>query len=108
MNLPRQRGIMPKKISLFNRAYPTISRLADALTWKELVDSAGSLEDLTAVLQEKAGVCNLPEYFVELAPMELHAFKLNNNEIPLDRQSDPGAFREQLEKPCRFPVWQRP
>jgi selenobiotic family peptide radical SAM maturase len=74
---------MPKKISLFNRAYPTISRLADALTWKELVDSAGSLEDLTAVLQEKAGVCNLPEYFVELAPMELHAFKLNNNEIPL-------------------------
>jgi selenobiotic family peptide radical SAM maturase len=75
---------MPEKVTLFKRAYPATSGLVDDLVWKELVEStSGSLEELGAVLQKETGSSNLPEYLVELAPMELHAFNLKNDETLL-------------------------
>ena len=74
---------MQEKLSLFNRAYPVCSRLVDDPTWQELVDRADSPEKLIELLQEQAGAFNLPEFLPELAGLELHGFKLRNNEIPL-------------------------
>ncbi|MBE9521080.1 MAG: selenobiotic family peptide radical SAM maturase, partial [Proteobacteria bacterium] len=74
---------MQEKVSLFNRVYPVCSRLVNDPTWQELVGRAGSPEKLTDLLQEQAGTFNLPEFLHELAGLELHGFKLRNNEIPL-------------------------
>ena len=74
---------MQEKVSLFNRIYPVCRRLVDGPTWQGLVGRADSPEKLTDLLQEQAGTLDLPEFLPELADLELHAFKLTNNEIPL-------------------------
>jgi selenobiotic family peptide radical SAM maturase len=74
---------MQEEKTLFTMAFPACSGLVDEPVWQELISQAEDLEDLLTIMQDKAGIINLPEYLVDLATMELHVFKLKNNEIPL-------------------------
>jgi len=74
---------MQEDKTLFNKAFPACRRLVDDPTWQELIDLADIPENMTDLLQERSGTFKLPEFLPELAGLELHAFKLRNNEISL-------------------------
>ncbi len=85
------------KSQLFSKAYPNCSKLIPGEIWQKFAAQADSLELFADILMERAAELLLPEYLGELARLELYAYILKTDNIPIPEYTEKLSINPTLQ-----------